>query len=104
MDYKGLLMVTSGSSHDVSDKFTKMFVRSSKFFNPFNHYILVKDDGPGMTETYIRQEMFKPFSSTKEKGFGIGLYQCKSMIEKMGGKILCSSKLNEGTVFCILLR
>ena len=31
---------------------------------------------------------FRPFSSTKEKGFGMGLLICKTIVEKMRGQIL----------------
>ena len=68
MDYKGLLTVTSGRVDDASDKFTKMFFRSVKFFNSFNHYILVEDDGPGMSDKYIRGKMFSTVFINKREG------------------------------------
>ncbi len=37
----------------------------------------VSDNGIGMTRDFIETEMFKPFSSTKKTGFGIGMYQCR---------------------------
>jgi signal transduction histidine kinase len=56
-----------------------------------------------MSEEFIDQRLFKPFSTTKDKGIGIGLYQCKILVEKMGGTLLCVSRPGQGTMFCILL-
>jgi len=56
-----------------------------------------------MEPEFVQRRLFQPFATTKEKGVGIGLYQCKTMVEKMGGRILCHSVLGKGTEFCILL-
>lgn len=69
----------------------------------FSVYVVVEDNGPGMTAEFIEQRLFKPFNTTKDKGIGIGLYQCKTLIETMGGRLLCSSEPGKGTRFCILL-
>ncbi len=66
-------------------------------------FIVIEDNGPGMSGQFIEQRLFKPFNSTKEKGIGIGLYQCKTLIDSMGGRLLCWSEEGKGTRFCILL-
>ncbi len=66
-------------------------------------FIRVADKGCGMTVEFIRDRLFKPFSTTKEKGLGIGLYQCKQVIEAHGGSIEVSSAPGEGTVFTMKL-
>jgi signal transduction histidine kinase len=40
----------------------------------------VIDQGSGMTREFIRDELFKPFVSTKESGFGLGAFEalCRS--------------------------
>jgi putative PEP-CTERM system histidine kinase len=63
----------------------------------------VADRGCGMSENFIRDRLFQPFQTTKEKGFGIGLYQCRQIIEAHGGRIEVSSKLGEGTSFKVHL-
>ncbi len=65
--------------------------------------IAVEDNGCGMDENFVKNKLFQPFSTTKDKGVGIGLYQCKTLIEQMGGKIVCHSELAKGSVFCIIL-
>ena len=59
----------------------------------------VDDDGPGMDGEFINRSLFRPFKTTKEKGLGIGLYQCRSIVEAHGGRIEALSKLGEGATF-----
>jgi putative PEP-CTERM system histidine kinase len=64
--------------------------------------LTVSDTGDGMSEEFIETKLFKPFSSTKHKGLGIGLYQCKSIIEAHGAAIEVESRVGEGTTFRII--
>lgn len=64
--------------------------------------IKISDTGKGMSSDFIRNDLFKPFVSTKgRKGMGIGTYQAKTYIEKHHGRIEVSSKEGEGTQFSI---
>jgi signal transduction histidine kinase len=65
--------------------------------------ISVKDNGCGMTEEFMTEHLFKPFRTTKGKGLGIGLYQCKQIIEAHGGAITVASAPGQGTTFTITL-
>ena len=48
--------------------------------------IEVQDTGCGMDETFINERLFRPFDSTKGKaGMGIGVYEARDYIHKMGG-------------------
>ena len=64
-------------------------------------YISVRDQGCGMSASFIRTELFKPFKTTKHKGLGIGLYQCRQTVESFGGKIEVSSEVGKGSSFTI---
>ncbi|MFO0754794.1 MAG: XrtA/PEP-CTERM system histidine kinase PrsK [Thermodesulfovibrionales bacterium] len=66
-------------------------------------FIRVRDKGCGMTEEFQRKHLFKPFSTTKEKGLGIGLYQCRQIVEAHGGRIEVSSAPGKGSVFTVAL-
>ncbi|CAG1064667.1 Sensor protein ZraS [uncultured bacterium] len=66
-------------------------------------FISVADLGCGMTQEFMRNRLFKPFSTTKIKGIGIGLYQCRQIIEAHGGSIEVRSETGKGTVFTVCL-
>ncbi|MBS4189422.1 GHKL domain-containing protein [Bacillus sp. FJAT-49705] len=61
-------------------------------------YIIIEDNGCGMTEETMRH-LFLPFYSTKETGTGIGLPICKKIIEDHEGNLYISSTLGKGTIF-----
>ncbi len=90
-------------SPQVPDRLRTLFGGGDRFFASYGAYILVEDNGMGMEKEFVRSRLFQPFATTKEKGVGIGLYQCKTLVEKMGGRILCHSEPGAGTEFCILL-
>ena len=91
---------TTGSA---AARMRELFGGGERFFASYGAYVLVGDSGPGMDPDFVRRRLFQPFATTKEKGVGIGLYQCKTLVEKMGGRILCHSEPGKGTEFCILL-
>jgi putative PEP-CTERM system histidine kinase len=66
-------------------------------------YIKVTDNGCGMSDDFLRHNLFKPFSTTKKKGLGIGLYQCRQIVEAHGGKIEVASEVGKGTTFTVFL-
>ncbi len=68
-----------------------------------NAFLRVIDRGAGISEEFIRSHLFKPFETTKKKGFGIGLYQCRNIIEAHGGRIEVKSEEGKGTEFSVYL-
>lgn len=65
--------------------------------------ISIKDHGQGMSREFVRKQLFKPFASTKQGGFGIGAAEAKALIEAMGGGLDVWSVEGAGTQFAILL-
>ncbi|HWP47993.1 MAG TPA: XrtA/PEP-CTERM system histidine kinase PrsK [Candidatus Limnocylindrales bacterium] len=65
--------------------------------------LAVSDNGRGMSREFIENSLFKPFKTTKKNGLGIGLYQCKTIIEAHGGKIEVESEEGKGSTFTIKL-
>jgi len=64
----------------------------------------VQDTGTGMDKEFIKNRLFRPFDSTKGKaGMGIGVYEARDYVHKLGGDIDVISRLGEGTTFRIRL-
>lgn len=63
----------------------------------------VIDRGRGMTADYVRRELFKPFSSSKAGGFGIGAFEARALAMAMGGRIDVDSKAGIGSRFALWL-
>jgi putative PEP-CTERM system histidine kinase len=62
----------------------------------------VTDTGCGMTEEFVRHQLFVPFQTTKKGGWGIGLYQAREIITAHGGRIEVSSQEGRGTTVTLL--
>jgi putative PEP-CTERM system histidine kinase len=65
--------------------------------------IAVDDAGPGMTQQFIANELFRPLRTTKGTGFGIGAYQAREIMTDLGGEIDVRSKVGEGTSVALSL-
>ncbi len=66
--------------------------------------IEVKDTGSGMDEVFVRDNLFKPFHTTKgNAGMGIGAYESREVIRAMGGQLTVSSEQNKGTTITVCL-
>lgn len=69
-----------------------------------NATIVIEDNGVGMDQDFIKNQLFRPFVTTKSgKGMGIGAYQTREFIESLGGKVSVESTVGEGTTFTIIL-
>lgn len=64
--------------------------------------ITVSDSGPGFAPE-VADRLFHPFVSTKQKGMGIGLSICHSIIEAHGGRISAGRGELGGAEFRIVL-
>ena len=64
----------------------------------------VADTGAGMSPEFIRNELFRPFKTTKSsKGMGIGAHQAREFVHRAGGQVTVLSTPGEGTHFRITL-
>jgi len=66
-------------------------------------FFRVSDSGCGIPEEFLRNRLFSPFMTTKKKGAGIGLYQCKRIVQNHGGRIEVSSREGRGSLFTVRL-
>lgn len=65
--------------------------------------IQVIDRGTGMSADFIRRDLFKPFSSSKADGFGIGAFEARELARSMDGRIDVESRVGEGSCFTLTL-
>lgn len=63
----------------------------------------VGDTGQGMTREFVETRLFRPFSSTKSGGMGIGSYESSQYIRELGGRIEVDSEPGRGTVITVRL-
>lgn len=60
--------------------------------------VSVADSGPGLAPE-VRAHLFQPFVTTKQKGMGLGLSICRTIVEAHGGKIWVDERSGGGTIF-----
>lgn len=62
--------------------------------------LVVADRGPGIPAR-DREALFRPFRSTKDGGLGIGLYECRRIVEANGGRIRVEEAEGGGSAFVL---
>ena len=69
----------------------------------------IKDTGIGMSEDYIENHLFTPFSQAKQdartryEGTGLGMSIVKGLVDKLGGNIDVKSEVGVGTQIKVVL-
>lgn len=64
--------------------------------------VKVMDDGEGMSREFIRERLFRPFDSTKgAEGMGIGAYQAREFVRRLGGELEVVSARKKGTTVTV---
>ncbi len=63
----------------------------------------IADRGQGMTPEFVRDELFRPFATTKGGGHGIGAFQARELIRDAGGDLSVLSRMGKGTTMRLLL-
>lgn len=79
----------------------RVWVRVERFSGQVK--VEVGDTGAGMSQAFVRDKLFRPFSTTKHSGMGIGTYEGFQYIRELGGSIAVDSELGRGTVMTVLL-
>lgn len=59
--------------------------------------LIFNDTGRGMTEVFVKTELFKPFRSTKSSGMGLGAFESLQYVEELGGRLTVASTPGQGT-------
>jgi signal transduction histidine kinase len=97
IEERALQAQTDGKEFKRQIGITAMYTRED------NRVIIeVSDNGPGMSPETIGK-IFNLHFTTKKSGHGLGLYNCKKIVEQHGGQLNVSSKVGEGTIFSLAL-
>ncbi len=89
--------VTINAKNVILDAENGMQLKPGKYV-----HIAIRDNGIGIPQTHFKK-IFDPFFTTKQKGSGLGLSTCFSIINRHKGYVTVESKLGLGTVFHIYL-
>ncbi|MYM34997.1 PEP-CTERM system histidine kinase PrsK [Duganella sp. FT94W] len=65
--------------------------------------IELTDTGHGMSEQFMREQLFQPFVSTKAAGMGIGVFESREYLREVGGHLHVTSAPSQGTTFRVTL-
>jgi putative PEP-CTERM system histidine kinase len=91
------------NAYEASDRSSDSPVHVSTEANDDQVVFRVSDNGIGMQQEFIENSLFQQFKSTKKQGLGIGLYQCKTIVEAHGGLIKVESEPGKGSTFSVYL-
>ena len=84
----------------------RVIIEISSFIKGNNIYITIKDNGIGIEENKLLLIFDKRERAVAEgsevKGYGIGLYNVRRMVEDNNGQIEVKSELNVGTTFTLI--
>ena len=84
------------NAQDATDSTDTITVRLRKH----DDYAIIEiaDTGEGMDDKFIHDKLFQPFESTKGT-MGIGVFQVREYVHKLGGQLDVESEVGVGTLF-----
>lgn len=80
-----------------SEELKRLLINIKTFLKGDRYVIAIKDNGKGMSRDFIKNNLFKPFMTTKLKGLGLGLYNCREILKFHNGEINIHSSPAKGT-------
>ena len=103
-------LLTNAIKYNKSNGTIDMFVREmSSDDSKVTFEFEIKDTGIGMSEDYIENYLFTPFSQAKQdartryEGTGLGMSIVKGLVDKLGGNIEVKSEVGVGTQIKVVL-
>jgi len=90
------------SMDSIGDKGEITIISTKSSSSKYKIQIKIQDNGCGINSE-IKEKIFKPYYTTKERGTGLGLSIVKRIIDEHNGTIRVESELNKGTTFYINL-
>lgn len=103
-------LLTNAIKYNKSNGTIDMYVREmSSDDSKVTFEFEIKDTGIGMSEDYIENHLFTPFSQAKQdartryEGTGLGMSIVKGLVDKLGGNIDVKSEVGVGTQIKVVL-
>lgn len=103
-------LLTNAIKYNKSNGTIDMYVREIKSDDSkVTFEFEIKDTGIGMSEDYIENHLFTPFSQAKQdartryEGTGLGMSIVKGLVDKLGGNIEVKSEVGVGTQIKVVL-
>ena len=103
-------LLTNAIKYNKSNGTIDMYVREmSSDDSKVTFEFEIKDTGIGMSEDYIENHLFTPFSQAKQdartryEGTGLGMSIVKGLVDKLGGSIDVKSEVGVGTQIKVVL-
>jgi len=90
-----LIMNAIEAMHDVQPRVLRI---ESKLVSSQNVRLRVQDSGPGVNPIQL-DRVFRPLVTTKDRGMGMGLSICRSIIESHRGRIWVEAAVPRGAIF-----
>ncbi|MEB3342029.1 AAA family ATPase [Okeania sp.] len=90
---------------EIENNPNRITIRTKLSADSQNAIVEISDNGTGIPEE-VKEKIFEQGFTTKEvgKGTGLGMAIAHQIItEKHGGKIICNSRVGEGTTFTIII-
>jgi len=63
----------------------------------------IADEGPGMSEDFVREALFRPLATSKPHGNGIGAWQARELLRRAGGELDVVTSPGRGTTMRLWL-
>ena len=110
---KRLLMNILSNAVKYNKDYGKIYLSSREIPSDQDGVVMLEficqDTGIGMSEDYIKNHLFTPFSQAKQdartryKGTGLGMSIVKGLVDKLGGSIEVKSEVGVGTQIKVIL-
>ncbi|MBN7827289.1 XrtA/PEP-CTERM system histidine kinase PrsK [Bowmanella dokdonensis] len=102
--FSNVLYHLISNAQQATDDEGQVWVRVGQANHENQVLVEIEDTGCGMSQEFIVNRLFTPFDTTKgNAGMGIGAYDAKNYIEKIGGRIEVQSQVGKGTTFSLFL-
>jgi signal transduction histidine kinase len=75
-------------------------IRVSSGTEEGNARISIEDNGRGIAP-HLLEKIFEPFVSSRQDGFGLGLYSCRQIANEHGWELRVASETGKGTLFTL---